>query len=105
MINLIQNIAGADDGEQHKDNHINITKYFESNKDRILNLGEKNYENLVGALANDAIVTVASISSFNSISPLPWPSSTFLDPYNQSDTYTREQSEIFHNNSKGDIAE
>jgi mannitol-specific phosphotransferase system IIBC component len=31
MINLIQNITGANDDKQHKDNHINITQYFESN--------------------------------------------------------------------------
>ena len=41
MVKLIQNITGANDDKQHKDNHINITQYFESNKDRILNLGEK----------------------------------------------------------------
>jgi mannitol-specific phosphotransferase system IIBC component len=31
MINLIQNITGTNDDTQHKDNHINITQYFESN--------------------------------------------------------------------------
>jgi hypothetical protein len=41
MVNLIQNITGANDDKQHKDNHINITQYFESSKDRILNLGGK----------------------------------------------------------------
>ena len=41
MIKLIQNIAGANDDKQHKDNHKNITQYFESSKDRILNLGGK----------------------------------------------------------------
>jgi uncharacterized protein (DUF3084 family) len=41
MVKLIQNICTANNGEQHKDNHINITQYFESSKDRILNLGEK----------------------------------------------------------------
>jgi hypothetical protein len=34
MVKLIQNIAGANDGEQDKDNHINITQYFECNKDK-----------------------------------------------------------------------
>jgi chromosome segregation ATPase len=55
MVKLIQNITGANDGEHYKDNHINITQYFESNKDRILNLGERNYENLVEGLTNNAI--------------------------------------------------
>jgi hypothetical protein len=102
MINLIQNIAGANDGEQHKDNHIDITQYFESNKDRILNLVEKNYENLVEALTNNAIDTVAASnptlslsSSFSSISP---------NLFNQSDSYRIEEAERFHN-SKGDIAD
>ena len=46
MVKLIQNMPSANDGEQYKDNNNNITQYFESNKDRILNLGQKNYENL-----------------------------------------------------------
>jgi DNA-binding TFAR19-related protein (PDSD5 family) len=33
MVKLIHNIPGVIDSEQHKDNHINITQYFESNKD------------------------------------------------------------------------
>ncbi|HKG70969.1 MAG TPA: hypothetical protein VKA87_03665 [Nitrososphaeraceae archaeon] len=33
MVKLIQNIAGADDGEQHKDNNNNMTNYLEVNKD------------------------------------------------------------------------
>ena len=41
MVKLIQNIPSVSDDEQHKDNHINITQYFESSKDRILNLGGK----------------------------------------------------------------
>ena len=55
MVNLIQNIAAANNGEQHKDNHINITQYFESNKDSILYLTEKHYESLVEVLTNNAI--------------------------------------------------
>ena len=62
MIDLIQNIAGTGNGEQDKDNHINITQYFESNKDRILNLSEQNYENLVEAFTNNAIDTAADAS-------------------------------------------
>jgi septal ring factor EnvC (AmiA/AmiB activator) len=42
MVKLIQNMASTNDGEQNKDNHINIIQYFESTKDRILNLCDKN---------------------------------------------------------------
>ena len=101
-VNLIQNIAGANDGEQHKDNHIYITQYFESNKDRILNLAEKNYKNLVEALTNNAMDTAANSSSIPTLS-LPESSSTFVGPYNQNDTYRKEETKI-HHNSKGDIA-
>ena len=62
MVKLIQNIPSANDGGQHKDNN-NITKYLELNKDRILNLGEKNYENLVEALTKNAIDNAANASS------------------------------------------
>ena len=89
MVKLIQNIIGANDDEQYKDNHINITQYFESIKDRILNLGEKNYENLVEALTNNVINTaaVATSSSSNlSLSQLQ-SSSTFPNISNQSDKY------------------
>jgi hypothetical protein len=41
MVKLIQNIPCANDGEQHKDNDINITKYLEFNKDTVLDLTEK----------------------------------------------------------------
>ncbi len=103
MINLIQNITSANDGEQHKDNHINITQYFESNKDRILNLVEKNYENLVEVLTNDAIKT-AAVSSSNPTLSLPQ-SYTFRDSFDQRDIYGIEKSESFHHNGKGDIAD
>ena len=95
MVKLIQNIPSANDGGQYKDSN-NITKYLELNKDRILNLAEKNYENLVEALANDSISSaVASLS--NPASSLPQSSSsTFnLGPYNQPDTYRIEESEYF----------
>jgi hypothetical protein len=59
MVKLIQNIPGVIDGEQHKHNHTNIYQYIESNKDRILNLGEKNYENLVEALTNNAVANTS----------------------------------------------
>ena len=63
MLKLIQRISANDD-EQHKDNN-NITKYLELNKDRILNLVEKNYKNLVEALTNNVIDTTGADSSSN----------------------------------------
>jgi hypothetical protein len=93
MVKLIQNIPSANDGEQYKDN--NITKYLESNKDRILDLTEKNYENLAEALTNNAIDIMASSS--NPPLSLPQSSSIFPKPYNQSDKYRKEDSEIDHN--------
>ena len=102
VVNLIQNRAGANDGEQCKDNHINITQYFESNKVSLLDLAEKNFENLVEVLTNNAIDTAADASS-NPGSSLPQSSSTLPNLSNQSDTYRIEKSENYHN-SKGDIA-
>ena len=60
MLKLIQNIPRANDGEQHKDN--NVIKYLEFNKDSLLNLAERNYENFVEALTNNAIYTAANSS-------------------------------------------
>ena len=103
MVKLIQNMPSANDAEQHKDdNKNNITNYLESNKDKILDLAEKNYEILVEVLTNNAIETAVASSS-KPILSMP-SSSTFLDPYNQSDPYRIEESESFHN-SKGDIAD
>jgi hypothetical protein len=62
IINLIYKIPAVNDGEKDKDNN-NITNYLEVNKDRILNLAEKNYENLVEALTNNAISNTAASSS------------------------------------------
>ena len=59
MVKLIQNIPSANDGEQHKDNNNNITNYLEANKDTILAFAEKNYENLVETLTNNAISSAA----------------------------------------------
>jgi hypothetical protein len=100
MINLIYNIGTANNGEQHKDN--DITKYLESNKDRIINLTEKHYENLVKALTNNAID--ATVSS-NLILSLLSSSSTFPNLSTQSDNHIMEDSESIRNNSKGDIAD
>jgi len=55
-------------GEQDKDN--SITNYLESNKDKILNLTQKHYENLVEALTNNAMNTAAN-SSYNPTLSLP----------------------------------
>ena len=53
MVNLIHNISTVNDGERDKDN--NITKYLEFNKDSLIDLAEKHYENLVEVLTNNAI--------------------------------------------------
>jgi hypothetical protein len=104
MLKLIQHIPGANDDKQHKDNN-SITKYLEFNKDRILTLTEKNYENLVEALTNNVISTAAGAASSSSNPPPSLPSSSaLLGPYNKSDTYITEKEEMFHN-SKGDIAD
>jgi hypothetical protein len=65
MVKLIQNIPGANDGEQHKDNdnNNNIIKYIESNKDSLLYLTEKHYENLVEVLTNNVMNTAADSNS------------------------------------------
>jgi hypothetical protein len=71
----------------------------------LLYLTEKNYENLVEALTNDSISSVAAPSSSNPTLSLPSSSSIFdLDAHNQSDAYRIEEPEDFHN-SKGDIAD
>jgi hypothetical protein len=64
MANLIYSIPiNANNGEQHKDNNNNSIKYLEANKDILLDLAEKNYENLVEALTKNAIHIAASASS------------------------------------------
>jgi hypothetical protein len=60
MGKLIQNMPTVNTG--YKDNSNNITKYLELNKDNLLNLAEKNYENLVEAFTNNAIDTAADAS-------------------------------------------
>ena len=89
MIRLIQNMPSANDGEQNKDN--NIIKYFEFNKDTLLDLAEKNYENLVEALTKNAInVAFSASSSLNpTLSSPQSPSSIFPNLSNQSDTYRK----------------
>src|SRR5829696_8482975 len=103
MVNIICNLPAANSGEQCKNN--GIIKYLESNKDRIMDLGEKHYENLVEALTNNAIDNAAHASSSNRKITLPSLSSTFnLGPYNQNDIYRIKESEIYDSHN-GDIAE
>jgi F0F1-type ATP synthase gamma subunit len=101
MVKLIQNIPCANDGEQHKDNDDSITKYLESNKDNLLDLAEKHYENLVEALTNNVMNTAAA--SPNPPFLLPQSSST-LPNLSHNDSYGIEESDT-HHNSRGDIAE
>jgi hypothetical protein len=97
MIQIIYKILTANDREQHEDNAI---KYLESNKDSILDLAEKNYENLIEVLTNNIMNTAAASSLSNSsLSP-----KFNFGTWNQSDTYTIEDPESFRN-SKGDIAD
>jgi hypothetical protein len=77
MVKLIQNIPTASDGEQHENNdNNNFIKYLESNKATIVDLAEKNFENLLEVLTNDSISNAAVYSS-NSMLSLPQSSSTF----------------------------
>jgi hypothetical protein len=103
MVKLIQNMPSANDGEQHKDND-NIIKYIESNKDRLSDLTEKHYENLVEAFTKSAINAIDSSSSLNLTLSLPQSSSTFPNSFDQIDTLRKEESESF-DNTKGDIAD
>jgi cell division septum initiation protein DivIVA len=99
MVNLIYSISSANNGEQYNNS---ITKYLESNKDNLLDLAEKNYENLVEALTND-VINNAMTSSSNPASPLSSSfSSASSNLFNQSDIYRIEKSESFHH-SKGNI--
>ncbi|HET6799191.1 MAG TPA: hypothetical protein VFH25_01395 [Nitrososphaeraceae archaeon] len=75
MVRLIHNIPSANDGKQYKYDNNNIIDYLELNKDRILNLGKKNYENLVEALTNNAINTTTASCSDPTLS---LPSSSVL---------------------------
>jgi hypothetical protein len=104
MVKLVQNIPTVNNGKHNDNNNNNIIKYLVINKDSILELTEKNYENLVEALTNDSISSAAASSSNPTISLPSSSSSTFSDPSDQSDIYGIEKSESFHNN-KGDIAD
>ena len=75
MINIIYKILTANDAEQHKDdnndNNGNAIKYLESNKDNILDLVEKHYENLVEALTKNVITAPLLLLSSLLIFDLP----------------------------------
>jgi predicted transcriptional regulator len=98
MTKLIYNTPKGNGGEQHNDNN-NIIKYLESNKDSLLGLVEKNYENIVEALTNDSITNTSSNLTLSLSS-----SSTISNPFDQTGTYRKEEPERFHNN-KGNIAD
>jgi hypothetical protein len=84
MVNLIQNIASANDGEQYKDNNNNISRHLEFNKNSLLYLAEKNYEDLVEVLTNNDRDTVITESSSNpTLALLPQSLLTYPDPSNQ----------------------
>jgi hypothetical protein len=89
MVKLIHNISSANDGE-YKDNNDNnnIIKYLEFNKDRLSDLAEKHYENLVEVLTCNVIDTAADYSD----PKLSLPSSPMFnsDPYNQNDIYKKK---------------
>jgi F0F1-type ATP synthase gamma subunit len=86
MVKLIQNMPSANDSEQYKDNDINVTKYLEYNRDELSDFAEKNYENLVEALTNNAIDNGVASCSSNPVSSSTQSSSTFPNLSNQSDT-------------------
>ena len=59
LVNVIHKIPTMNDSEQRKDNDINITKYLEFNKDNLLDLAKKNYEDLVEVLTNNAMTLLS----------------------------------------------
>ena len=95
MVKLIQNISRPNGGEQHKDNHTIINQYFECNKDSILCLTEKHYQNLVEAFTKNVMNNAAASPSSLS--------SAFSSSFTQSDTNRIEEQEGFHF-TKGDMA-
>ena len=82
LVNVIHKIPTMNDSEQRKDIDINITKYLEFNKDNLLDLAEKNYEDLVEVLTNNAIDTVITESSSNPTLALPQSLLTYPNPSN-----------------------
>jgi metal-dependent hydrolase (beta-lactamase superfamily II) len=83
LVNILKRISSS---SRRPTTTNNIIKYLELNKDRILNLGEKNYENLVEAFTKNAI----DIASSNPTLSLPQSSSpTFPNLSDQSGLQNR----------------
>jgi hypothetical protein len=101
MVNLIYSISSANNGEQYNNS---IIKYLQFNKDKISDLAEKSFENLVEVLTKSAINNAVVSSSNPTLSLSHSLSSTFPKLSNQGDIYKIEKSEIY-DNSKGDIAD
>jgi hypothetical protein len=108
MINIIYKILTANNGEQHEDNNNdNAINYPEFNKDSLLYLAEKHYENLVETLTIN-VINAAGASSSSSPNPslsLPSSSITFPNKSDQSDNYRRKEESEIYDNGKGDIAD
>jgi hypothetical protein len=100
MIDTVYKILTVNDREQDEDINNNAIEYFEVNKDRILDLTEKNYENLLEELTNNVMNTAAN-SSYNHTLSLPQSSpSIFKSPSNQSDIYRIEESDIYDDDNQ-----
>ena len=100
MIDTVYKILAVNDREQDEDINNNAIEYFEVNKDRILDLTEKNYENLLEELTNNVMNTAAN-SSYNHTLSLPQSSpSIFKSPSNQSDIYRIEESDIYDDDNQ-----
>ena len=72
-----------------------------------MDLAEKQYENLVEGLTNNAISNIVNASSFISTPSLPSSSSSvFPNPFNQNDTYRIEELEFYDkDDNKWNIAD
>jgi hypothetical protein len=55
--------------------------------------------------ASHSIPCAASASPSYSTLSTPLSLSTFSNPYNQNNTYRKEDTEIYHNDSKDDVAD
>jgi hypothetical protein len=73
--------------------------HIEDYKDIILNEANSLYDRLLKHFTNSIMDNAVGTSSNSSLSSI-----FNLGPYNQSDTYTKEDPETYHN-SKGDIAD
>jgi hypothetical protein len=75
---------------------INIAKYLESIKDAVLDLAEKNYNNIVEALKGSYRYCFVSVNFASSL--LQSSLSTFPSPSNQSDSFRIKDLDIYYNN-------